>query len=490
MADRVDESERVTQKGDPQQKHQNLNLQLRGKGSSFSTCRPGDGEKDCGVKIFTAHFTRCMRVLWLRPVFFLAAGLLVVDGRWAVASMVPGQSAGKSLRGRLGDLPVVVLRGTAEERAEAFGRLAGREFAKMLSEALVPVINRKATNGWDSLNRMVEERFSFPPEFLIQAKAFVRGMEGLSEMERRLANLGRPVNAGDVLTFHALADLISSGRVPLGACSSFSVWGPLTRDGQVMSGRNLDYHRFPGKIPIFVIAQEPLEPGHLRTLEVSTPGFFGASTALNEQGVFLALHDERGLPTETQGQWVARVVPLRQAIEMANRDSAAATVAECLRRSVPALGGNVMVSFPVTRGAANTPVVLEWDGNSMDHGVTIREPDVALGDRVFCTNHYLKRRAPESRDSSARRLQSMMDGVRLSESAGRPIDVEIAKGLLQGASVRGDISTYLSVVASPATRELWVAVAAGPGMSATDGGWTHIRWEEIFSASSSPSTPQ
>jgi hypothetical protein len=359
--------------------------------------------------------------------------------------------------------------------------LAGREFADMICNAVLPALTRKSSHAWHEISQQVRAGFVFDPELKAQAAAFARGVKTDSAAAERLSKaLGRPLEAGDVLMVHAFPDLASSGRVPLGGCSSFSAWGKNTADGEVVSGRNLDYFTFAAVMPQMIIAQEPSEAGRQRTIEVSVPGFFGASTVLNESGVFLALHDEPGLDGGAEGGWVPRVWPLRGAIERAKASSAVEDVAGALRGTKLALGANVHLSFPVSGNRGGAPAVLEWDGNPAEEGVTVRTTSTPHASAIFCTNHYLKRRKRNADGSTAQRFRAMTEGVGKTASAGGTIDVEAAKRLLDTAAVRGEGSTYLSVIAKPATRELWVAVAPRAGASATDGEWTHVRWEEVF----------
>ena len=384
----------------------------------------------------------------------------------------------RSVRKSSGDLPVVVLRGTAEERARAFGALCGREFLQMLEKAMVPAVNAKSDQAWDELAAATGRYFAFPKEFQQQAEAFIDGLrQALPADERRIQALGREVQVSDLLALHAFPDLAVSGRVPLGGCSSFSAWGARTEDGRTIAGRNLDYFTFPGRIPVVVIAQEPAEKGLQKTIEVSVPGILGASTALNEQGVFLSLNDEAGLPPSRNGGWIPRVVPLRRAIETAGAATAVEDVARALRDAPLAAGGIVHVSFPSAAKSASGPAVIEWDGNEEGGGVTVRRGSEQA---IHCTNHYLERRNRDASGSSKERFDALKRGFETSASAGEKIDLARAKKLLDAAAVRGRVSTYLSVIARPDERRLWVAVAPRPGASATDGEWTEIAWKEVF----------
>ena len=119
---------------------------------------------------------------------------------------------------------------------------------------------------------------------------------------------------------------------------------------------------------------------------------------MNEEGVLVMLHDEKGLPAKGEGGFWPRIAAVRIAIEKARAATAVQDVAEALRGKPPLVGCSVHVSLPLAKGKAGPmPSVIEWDGNALTEGVTIRPPegDAAAGS-VICTNHYLKRREPKA----------------------------------------------------------------------------------------------
>jgi tetratricopeptide (TPR) repeat protein len=73
-------------------------------------------------------------------------------------------------------------------------------------------------------------------------------------------------------------------------CSSAIAWGPATRDGKLLHGRNMDYHGVESwtREPA-VIFHEPEEG--MRYVSVSAAGvLLGGATAMNEAGLTLAVH--------------------------------------------------------------------------------------------------------------------------------------------------------------------------------------------------------
>ena len=116
-----------------------------------------------------------------------------------------------------------------------------------------------------------------------------------------------------------------------------------------------------------LLATEPAEKELKATVDVLLPRFIGVGTAMNAEGVFLALHDERGLSGGATSGGVPRCVALGAAIEGA---SAVKDVAASLRVLPVRVGNNVHVCGPTGPAA-----VLEWDGNADDGELTQRGPE-------------------------------------------------------------------------------------------------------------------
>lgn len=421
---------------------------------------------------------RVRRMAILAAVILLPAALA-----WAGPQVVVTARHGQSLRGSVEELPFVVLRGSREERAEAFGALAGPDLVTLLNETLIPAAEGRMRGGWGVMVMLTKARFAFTPEEERDFAAFVRGFAAASAPEqRRLTALGRELSVDDLKVAQCFADLPAALAAAGGGCSSFSAWGSLTPDGEVITGRNADYTTFPGRFPMMVVAQQPAEEGVPATLEISGPGVFGASSAMNETGVTLLVHDEAGLPGPNV-RFRPRILVLRQAIERARPTTAAEDVAAALRGQPPAMGGNIHVSVP--RGAAGDalPAVVEWDRNEREQGASIRRPE-AGAEAIFCTNHFLARRDPptDENGSSPRRFRRLAEDTRRARQAGATIDVAAAQRMMDAVAVRGGSMTYMSMIILPAQRRAFVARAAEPGASATDGPWVEIVWDDLFAA--------
>ena len=360
---------------------------------------------------------------------------------------------GRSLRGTIDGRPLLVLRGSAAERGEAQAVLAGKEILRGI-EAVVSTVQAKRPGAWDLSMILAAKRFHWPARFEAELAAMAARLPA-----DPVPALGRKAGIDDLRVMNCLSDLLGAG------CSSFSAWGALTPDGQVITARNADYSYFPLLDLISLVAVEPSEKDLRATLDLGMPGSIGASTALNAEGAWLALHDEPGLPGAKPSGWIPRAVALRDAIERARGKEAVEDVAAILRKSPTKVGNNVHVSGP-----GIVPAVLEWDGNAKDEGVTLRKGE---GTSIVCTNHYVARASRDRGDSQGRYDL-------LKKGATGKIDFEAARRMLDGVSRSGGNLTLFSVITWPAARRYAFAIAPGLQTSAPKARWTTVEWDEVL----------
>jgi hypothetical protein len=409
---------------------------------------------------------------FLRVVFALLAMAAAAAAQVPSALQVSARH-GESVRGTLDGIHVLVLRGTHAQRGLAHGVLAGKEILGLLNEVLIPAIEERRPGGWEKHFVAGTKMFRWAPRFEEELAALLEGIKKAvpDAKDRRLTLPDREISIDDLKAINCFSDIMGAG------CSSFSVWGPLTADGQAITGRNLDYAAFPITRHVGLIAVVPAEKGLRATLEPTMAGSIGLGTGLNSEGVFLALHDERGLPTERKDV-VPRSLALRQALEGAAAGSAVEDIAAVLRKNPTRLGNNIHVSFPLAAAAA--PAVLEWDGNTKDGGVTVRRANAGVCDCcLVCTNHFVARAAHGGGDSKNRYTQ-LLDAAVKARAENRKIDVEAVKEMLESVSRNGGHVTHLSMVVLPAQRRFVVAFSPRTGSAATNGKWTTIEWKQIF----------
>lgn len=379
----------------------------------------------------------------------------------------------RSARGTVEGFPFLVLRGDATARGRAHGILAGREIIRFLDQALLPVIHATSPGAWEAAFAGRTNLFAWPERYERELRAMLEGIrQALPDAEdRRLKSLGREIRLEDLKALNCLTDLLGGG------CSSLSVWGPLTEDGQVLSARNMDYMAFPITPYQTLIAVDPAEEGLKATLDLLAFGYVGAGTALNAEGVWTALHDEPGLAGGPREGGAPRCLSLRTAVERARAARAIEDVAGSLRGSAVRLGNNIHVSFPLSGARGARPCVLEWDGHEKDGGVSIHLPEA---DHVLCTNHYRTRASRSGPKDSLARLERLRKGIEELRAAGRKIGLAEARELLESVCRNGALVTHFSVVVWPDRRRMAFACSPSPGRSSTQGRWMTVEWDDLF----------
>ncbi len=297
-----------------------------------------------------------------------------------------------------------------------------------------------------------------------------------------LSSIKREICVDDLRALNCIVDIMFSES----GCSSFSAWGPLTGNGEVICGRNLDERYIPGRIPVVVLAREPTELNRQATIGITGPGIIGATTAMNADGLVVMFHDANGLQTSASEKWVPRSIVLRDAIESARANDSADQIARLFMNSSVRSGSNTHIALPKdVHLNSQLPFVLEWDGNRQDNGVTVRVEDPSLvREAIVCTNHFVKRRSQEADKSkgSHQRWQLLVNALQKRHGLKSPIGVERAVKIMDSVARNGEWVTYLTVVALPSERKMIFATTPGNGISATRGEWTEITWDQVFGA--------
>jgi hypothetical protein len=277
---------------------------------------------------------------------------------------------------------------------------------------------------------------------------------------------------------NALADWVRFG------CSSFSAWGAATPDGKTITARNLDYFDLMGlRTQHVLIVHIRPGPGARSWVSIGWPGFAGACTAMNEDGVTLSMHDSNGRRPTHRGRFVPRTYALRDAIERARAATAIADVERVLQAEPSLTGNNFHVSGPYD-GKNDPAAVFEYDGDVMQgNGVTRRvaadEMSKTLPDVLLCTNHFCNRAAPRSCARFAR-IKAHLEALR---SADTKIDTRVgwdAMGMVAGPSEIQFSDTVHAVVFLPHTREFYVKFSDADQHNATLNEPIHFTLAELF----------
>ncbi|MBI3827895.1 MAG: hypothetical protein HY291_00145 [Planctomycetes bacterium] len=391
---------------------------------------------------------------------------------------------GQSVRGNIGGHPLLVLRGNHRERGEALGYLAGNEILRFMNECMLPIVKAvsKNENPWEKLLAN-NTKFAFPERFKLELQGMLDGIRlALPHKEDRLLKeLNREVALDDLYMINWLYDARRFG------CSSFSVWGSMTKDGQTLFARNMDSS---DELPMYnasigVVATVPSEPGLKPFLDIRMMGLAGVSTAINEDGVAIELNEGNGSAPSTKEGWISRLQVIQEALEGARAQSAVDDVTRVLRAKPVRTGGILHVSFPEI-SAGHLPAVFEWDGDrANENGATLRPPDDP-GAKPFLvsTNHFLTRKAstkPDAASSTCTRDAAIRACLADLLKEKQCVDERVARTILDAVSKheKGEV-THFSVVTWLKERRIYLAFSPKQGVAATKGEWTSFTWDDVF----------
>ncbi len=413
---------------------------------------------------------RTRRLAWAVAAALAAlpvVGVRAEDGR--PAEVGPGEPrSGEPLCGELtkvGEIRVLRVWGTSKQRGYAHGYLLAEDL-KRLFEAFLA--DKRFSGGAKTYNTiampMAAAMMSPKPIYQKEMEGIVEGMRArLGEEGIFIGALGRPLEYRDVLAVNCLSDRVG----PM--CSSFAVWGPMTKDGATLTARNLDWPRHDWMLGNEVLLVElPSEkPNRAGWASMTWPGFVGCLSGMNEHGVTAAMHDVHcGAPDGLMG-FVPRGLVLREAMETAHNPDAIGMIAAALIKRHIAVATNIFVSEPWRKGADPPAAVLEYDTHQSDEGgVTLRGPGkspAAAESFTACTNHFRKR-GPEG-GYRCSRYATLLDKLTADSEEGLRLSVDDVWRIAASVNVPGDdenpILTYHTIVFEPNVRRMHVAVASG-----------------------------
>lgn len=360
--------------------------------------------------------------------------------------------APKSVSGKLetvGNARLLYVWGTPVERGYAYGKLLGPEIVKLFESYALPLAMLR---GYSRIAEMQDLIFAFDGDYLDELKGMLLGIKDAMPNGNLYHNaLRRDLGLVDLKVGNTLSDWSEIG------CSSVSVWGDLTKDGKVMTGRNLDY---------FAGAARSLHRSHLLLVNAPRPaynaagtvhgwtsvtwlGAIGCYTGMNDEGVTAMMHNTPGGHSTTIGV-IPRSLAQRRALESASAANMPASFVDALRAQQTLIPSNIHVSWPRGKGAADGiyAVGLETDGvKAKDNGVTVRAPENNGNGRnrnyLVVTNHMCLRETSVARGDSARRYATLADAA---QAAGKgSVDVETLRGWLQQVGHSGSVHSVVFV---------------------------------------------
>lgn len=384
---------------------------------------------------------------------------------------------GQSLRGTIDGFPLLLLRGTHEERGEAHGALAAKEIIAICDSTarflkLGSYASQRPDATWEG-GLKAAAGFEFPERFEVELAAMLRGIqEALPNPEDRVVkSLGREIALEDL-------KLLQAGDVfELMRCSQFSAWGVLTEDGQPIVGRNWDYPPLYSMDYACVIAVQPAEEGLSPTIDAMYYGMLGCGLAtINRDGVYVAGNDA-GI--DEGGIHAAHPTPgsllMRTAIESASPDEVIEEFAQSIRDRV-ALG--LLFHFVGVEGRHGPAAIVEYDPRPEVGGIRIRHAEKKLPGALLATNHC---QASGPREESMGRYRTISGAISALGRAGGKIGFAQARDIMAlVAKASPSNATLYTAVAWPEKRRLAVAVAPDLATPATSGRYVVVEWEKVF----------
>jgi|GEM_PF-818941 len=371
------------------------------------------------------------------------------------------------LCGRLSEvqgLPVLELWGTPEQAAFAHGFLLAEPMLLLFDKFLLsPKIMPEPRMYEMLLVPGVRRQFVWSDARQRELAAMTRGLRARLTGDRlNCRALGRPLKIEDLMVGNTLADWFGA------MCSSFTVWGDLSADGQTLTARNLG---FPStnvmeRLQIVVIRRPHGDtPGWIG---VSWPGLIGVYTAMSERGVTMMMHDAGGLPPSAGAGFTPRSLILHEALEAARPTTFVDDILNVFQKRLVLVGNNIHVSAPLTPGVAPA-AIFEYDANAAGKGVAWRScqsKGAAAISGLWCTNHMRLRKAPRE----CWRYKRLSDALTGLAAAGGKLTPTAALELVR--SVRQDITLH-TVCFIPHRK---IMLASIPAVSAATVEFDLVHW--------------
>lgn len=285
--------------------------------------------------------------------------------------------------------------GTPSQRGFAHGLLLGNDVALAMKDEFAARFSKQPNLlrfARSALARMI----AYPEPVAQELEGLYAGLVQ-SGADRSMPSLQRDFDFEDVKVANAL-DVFG-----LMGCSGFTVHGDCVEGGGVLTGRNFDWP-YTGRhlIDATIVLVQHGEGGKA-VASVTWPGYVGAVTGINQDGVAAFLHVGSGKVTMTpQPESWPTAIASRAILEEARGDDAKATFAAAVQKleyTSPPAGFLTRIVMPKAAASESPSGLFETDS---------RKPVRALrGDLCVVTNHFQGRKDGEkaSADSQQRHEQ-------------------------------------------------------------------------------------
>ena len=175
-------------------------------------------------------------------------------------------------------IQILQLRGSWRQMGRQYGAFAKPAMEQMWAATVRPVFDGGLTTEAEALDLFGRRPFE---TCSTRMKEFIRGIAeetGWSVDKVSLLSQGG-VMAGYQKQIHSFS-----------GCSSIAAWGAASRDGTMVTARNLDWGELFLEFPVFLTVFNP-DDGSNGFANLNFPGWLWIMTALNDRGVYMDLHD-------------------------------------------------------------------------------------------------------------------------------------------------------------------------------------------------------
>lgn len=352
---------------------------------------------------------------------------------------------------RFNGVGVLTVWGTPYERGFAHGRLLAPAILDMLDAVCGSSLLLSDGRDYERDIVPLMSRFAFEPDDEAELRGIYDGMRATLGADVVFRALRRPLTFRDLQAYNTVADWYRSG------CASFAAWGSRTQDGHVWVGRNFEF--LPAKAffthQMFLV-QRPL--GKKKAwASVAAPGLIGCITGINEDGVFVAMHNAFLPPTPLKRGYSPRLLALRRLMETCGPANLEADAVRVLETRKQMFHSCVFLAAPVRDGASPAIVIEYSSDRTCDKGVTARRPEdnePELSREILaCVNQFYKRLVSPPDMASYR--YPKMRGILMEGTEGDgKVDFDLARRTM--LAVRLPITVH-TVIANLNTLEYWFA---------------------------------
>lgn len=381
-----------------------------------------------------------------------------------VLSLVRESDGGKMFH--TGDNTIVVLRlaGTWQEMGRQYGNLLRKEIPPVWDVTVQPLIDKKVISEKEALE-------------LFGKRVHETSSHRIQQFQKGIADsLGWSTDKVSLLNQSGAMGIYQAKIHAFAGCSSLLAWGSATKDGEMVTARNMDWYEPFLKFPVVLTVFNPTDGSH-KLANVNWPGWFWAQSAINDAGVYIDLHDGTGSGGSVV--YLERSSLINSVLDMMAEVDNAEALGRRLRthRADISFIWTVADASPIGFSAETSPAAsLRRDAENDLLAVvnSFLDPDWGLHVRDTASNSLTRYRNLHERATEARGtidIGKMMDifDLNLFNPDGT---FKESGGATKPTNQDVDLTVY-QIATKPATREVWLKVPLKTK-------WRHVDLKKLF----------